>query len=257
MMCVINVLALFAEDYLDTYGRTKDSGQQFVVSEFVINFCYTAEMIIQIVVWGPSFCWKYKLHMKLELGYQIVNLGLFIWFLTGRGDVDDLTRFLSLIILLRILKLSNLLSEIWQWRLIMDTTRALFTPFWVVMLSTFILFYIFAQIGERAFGGLVQNNDLQILTTTDFPDTYTLMNMNDMVASFITLFAVMVVNNWQVLVAVFTTVSGTNWSWWYFIIFYFFSVIVITNIVISFVIDMYGNVSDLQDEKDKMREEEE
>ena len=75
------------------------------------------------------------------------------------------------------------------------------------------------------------------------------MNFNDFVSAFITLFALMIVNNWLDIVEVFVDVMGTNWVKWYFIFFYYFAVVVGINIVVAFSIDMYDSVSRLDEER--------
>ena len=42
------------------------------------------------------------------------------------------------------------------------------------------------------------------------PDSFILMNMNDLASGFITLFALMVVNNWYVTTDALTTGYGSN-----------------------------------------------
>jgi len=76
-----------------------------------------------------------------------------------------------------------------------------------------------------------------------------MMNFNDFVSAFITLFALMIVNNWLDIVEVFVDVMGTNWVKWYFIFFYYFAVVVGINIVVAFSIDMYDSVSRLDEER--------
>jgi hypothetical protein len=75
------------------------------------------------------------------------------------------------------------------------------------------------------------------------------MNFNDFVSAYITLFALMIVNNWLDIVEVYVDVMGTDWVKWYFIGFYYFSVIVGINIVVAFSIDMYDSVSRLDEER--------
>jgi hypothetical protein len=78
------------------------------------------------------------------------------------------------------------------------------------------------------------------------------MNMNDLTASFITLFALMVVNNWYVTTAALEAAVGNNHhARWFSITFYVICVIITLDIVVAFTIDMYGNVADLQRAKDK------
>jgi len=61
------------------------------------------------------------------------------------------------------------------------------------------------------FGGLIQVNDIRLLSNPNVDPLYTLMNMNDLLASFVTLFALMVVNNWYVIVETFTVVTNTGY----------------------------------------------
>ena len=92
---------------------------------------------------------------------------------------------------------------------------------------------------------MVKNNSIEIISNPDLPNLYRLMNMNDMLTSFITLFAILVVNNFQVVVEVFTTVMDSPYPIWFFVAFYFLSVVVLVEIVVALVIDMYGHISEL------------
>jgi two pore calcium channel protein 1 len=84
------------------------------------------------------------------------------------------------------------------------------------------------------------------------PDIYHLDNFNDVITSFITLFTLMMVNNWMVTVQMYVEIMGNDTNIrWYFVIFYYFSVIVGINIVVAYALDMYTAVERL----DKAREE--
>jgi hypothetical protein len=66
----------------------------------------------------------------------------------------------------------------------------------------------------------------------------------------VTLFILLVVNNWQVAVQMFINVSGGSLVYRvYFILFYYFGVIMCINILVSFAIDMYNAVSRLDEQK--------
>jgi len=75
------------------------------------------------------------------------------------------------------------------------------------------------------------------------------MNFNDFFSAFITLFALMIVNNWLDIVQVYVDVTGSEYVRWFFIFFYYFAVVVGINIVVAFSIDMYDSVSRLDDER--------
>jgi hypothetical protein len=129
---------------------------------------------------------------------------------------------------------------------------ALLKPFSSLLLIMFSLFLIFSTIGDRAFGGL-RNDDIRVLADQGVPDIYLEMNFNDLFNSFVTLFTLMVVNNWFVIVQMFENVTGTVWTRLYFVIFYFLSVIVMLNIVVAFAIDMYSSVDSLYAQKEEKK----
>ena len=75
------------------------------------------------------------------------------------------------------------------------------------------------------------------------------MNFNDLLSSFTTLFALMVVNNWMVITAMYVETMGSAWYEVYFGLFYYFSVVIGINIVVAFAIDMYSSVERLDHER--------
>ena len=75
------------------------------------------------------------------------------------------------------------------------------------------------------------------------------MNFNDLLSSFCTLFALMVVNNWMVITAMYVETMNNAWYEVYFGLFYYFSVVIGINIVVAFAIDMYSSVERLDHER--------
>jgi hypothetical protein len=53
-----------------------------------------------------------------------------------------------------------ILQELKQWKIILDTFRALLKPFYTLMLCMFIIYYVFAALGDYLFGGIVKVNDI-------------------------------------------------------------------------------------------------
>jgi len=62
-----------------------------------------------------------------------------------------------------------------------------------------LIFYEFAVIGSFLFGGVI-NNEEPISSFANGGTDFTLMNFNDLFSSLVTLFALMIVNNWYVMV---------------------------------------------------------
>lgn len=79
---------------------------------------------------------------------------------------------------------------------------------------------------------------------------YNLLNFNDMITSFMTLFALIVNNNWQYITLMCVNVVGGNTIYRvYFEVFYYFGVILGVNMFVAFAIDMYSAVTRMDDAK--------
>ena len=101
---------------------------------------------------------------------------------------------------------------------------------------------IFFSGGITIYTPEIRNND-----TT--PDLYALLNFNDMSSSYVTLFVLMIVNNWQVIAEMYVSIFGTKWVLIFFVTFYIWSVLIGLNIIVCFAIDMYAAIERLDKEK--------
>merc|ERR1719263_915318 len=104
-------------------------------------------------------------------------------------------KIFEIIIFIRMLKLLTLLYEIRVMRIIIETIRNLLRPLTNLAGILLSIYYIFAQLGMLMFGGKVYKGSPFIDNDPNIPNTYHLMNFNDLLSSFCTLFALMVVNN--------------------------------------------------------------
>ena len=70
------------------------------------------------------------------------------------------------------------------------------------------------------------------------------MNFNDMPSAMVTMFALMVVNNWQDIASmhVEATLNKREEYWLFFMCFYYFTVVMGMNIFIAFILDMHDSV---------------
>ena len=147
------------------------------------------------------------------------------------------------------IKLLTLLYEINTMKIIIETMRNLIGPLMHLFGVLFSIFYVFTLFGMLLFGGKVQKN-LPAISSSSSPDSYHLMNFNDMLSSFITLFALMVVNNWMIIVQMYVDImEGNTYYRFFFILFYYCAVITGINIVVAFAIDMYSSVERLDSDR--------
>ena len=59
------------------------------------------------------------------------------------------------------------------------------------------------------FGGKVTTTNLYVIIDDSIPDIYVLNNFNDLASGFVTLFELMVVNNWYVTAGMYVDITHT------------------------------------------------
>jgi len=92
----------------------------------------------------------------------------------------------------------GLMYEFKELKLIFKTLGIVTVPMFNLMGSLGIVYYIFALVGMKRFGGLVNKDSYNNMS--GIPAIYMANNFNDLISSFVTLFSIMVVNNWFVTV---------------------------------------------------------
>ena len=152
------------------------------------------------------------------------------------------------------LKLMTLLYELKTMRIIIETLKNLLGPLNNLIIVMLTIFYAFGQLGMVIFGGKIKLNSPEIVADSSIPDNYYLINFNDLMSSYITLFILIVVNNWYVIVQMCVDIMGGNMVYrYFFVIFYYFGVIIGLNIIIAFAIDMYAAVMRLEEQQEANR----
>jgi hypothetical protein len=136
-------------------------------------------------------------------------------------------------------------------RVIIETLRNLMAPLMGLLFVQYQFYYFYATLGNLLFGGKIYPNQPAIKYSSDIPSEYYLLNFNDLMSAYVTLFALMVVNNWMVVANMYAVVCNTNQVRWFFLSFYYFSVMIGINILIGFAIDMYGAIERMDLKKEE------
>lgn len=155
---------------------------------------------------------------------------------------------------MRILRLLIYLDEIKTFRIIVESIKSLLSPFWSILTVLFSIFYIFSLAGMWIWGGRVNLEIEEIRNNDSTPDIWGLNNFNDFISSFITLFGLMVVNNWMITAEMYVNISQSRWMLLYFVLFYAIAVLVGLNIIVCFAIDMYSSIRRLDAEQSSHQE---
>ena len=132
---------------------------------------------------------------------------------------------LALIFMIRNLRSLQFLVEFDSMRLIIETSRHISKPILGKFLFIYLIFYVYAQMGQIFFGG--ELTDKTFKEKSQAPHFYDLLNFNDFSAAIVTLFQQMVINNWFVTVNMYSNIMGeTFWVRLFFVSFWIAIVLV-------------------------------
>ncbi|KAL3898282.1 MAG: hypothetical protein SGPRY_012875, partial [Prymnesium sp.] len=107
--------------------------------------------------------------------------------------------------------------------------------FWGLAGAMWALFALYAQLGVSLFGGLVT---VDYWDPSDPMALYAYCNFNDFGSAVLTLFNLLVVNNWHDIMDVIVDLTS-SWSIIYFISWYILAVVIMFNLVIAHILDGY------------------
>ena len=103
-------------------------------------------------------------------------------------------------------------------------------------------FYFFGIVGMELFRGRLLPTNSAVIDSAFGASWYWSNNFDTMPHAAITLFELMVVNNWPITMEGVSAGDGPGWyqdGRWYFIVFYFICVNVVLNVLVAFLIDSY------------------
>ena len=103
---------------------------------------------------------------------------------------------MALILLCRLPILCVLLMELKDFRVIIHTGKRMFSPFMTFIFSLLLMIVFFKSIGIISFNGLIRTDDQAVIASTAGNPLYYLLNFNDTYSGLLTLFSILVSNNW-------------------------------------------------------------
>lgn len=135
----------------------------------------------------------------------------------------------------------------------MRTMTEMLEPASSLFMLIFLIFYMFGLWGMYMFGGVIKKDSIYITVNDGIPSDFYLMNFNDVTSSLITLYALMIVNNWYVIVNMIVMFMGSTLYRYYFILFYYVAVIIAVNILMAFAIDIYAVIEKIDNVQQQNR----
>ena len=198
---------------------------------------------------GATIVREKKLYI-LEIVCQIVSVLAYVK-LYSDGTEDQYATgasLLSFAFILRNLRMSVLLQERREFKVIMQMIMKTTGPFAYQLACLYIIYYLAALVGIFGLGGTIRQPNFH--SEDGIPNNlYYLINFNDLGSSIVTLYSWMIINNWPAMTDMMVGTAGAVWPRIFFMVFYVFVQWIILNIVIAMMIDIYTSVEDERDEK--------
>lgn len=162
-------------------------------------------------------------------------------------DYAIFATYFNVILLVRMIKIFDFLSELEQWQFFMRTLSVLKGPFFNLTFTLYSLYFFYCLVGMQIYGGKITDVAFAklFMLNPDFdssPD-YMWLNFNDFGSGLITLFSMQLFNNWQFIWDQFNFVlDNRTVSSLFFFSFMVMSTYVIINILMAFIIDVYTSI---------------
>jgi Ion transport protein len=155
-------------------------------------------------------------------------------------DVIPGSKALKVICVLKLARFLRLIGRFEPYSVIFMVIGNLAPFLFELAMSLYLVFYIFNITGIFLWSGHIKIDTPQDSKSPEFyPKNYEYLNFNDFASGFITLFSILVVNNWVVVATCFTTfISFQKGLRWFFLIFYMMANLLSMYILIGVVIDV-------------------
>lgn len=174
--------------------------------------------------------------------YLLINLLNFIGmlivlvFIAVGKETENLTHIIFPLVFLRSIRFMILLNIFPEFRIIFTTLHNMKIIFYGLFASLFSFFLLFSSLSMYFTGGHITKNAFDEMR--DIPANYKYLNFNDFPSSFITCFALMMINNLNILARSLSFGVGQMFRA-YFALFYFMATLIILNIIQTLMLEMY------------------
>ncbi|CAL8335310.1 two pore calcium channel protein 1 isoform X2 [Gadus morhua] len=237
-----NGIWILVETYMLNSGF---SWSRFVPWSYIVFLTiYGVEVLLKVAGLGPM--------AYISSGWNLFDFSVTVFAFLGLIALAfDMEPF-YFIVVLRPLQLLRLFKIKQRYRNVLDTMFELFPRMASLGLTLIIFYYSFAIVGMEFFADVIHPNCCNTSTVADsyrqknvtignrtvlLEGYYHLNNFNNILSSFVTLFELMVVNNWYITMEGVTSMTS-HWSRLYFMTFYIVTMVVMT-IIVAFILDAF------------------
>lgn len=250
LVAFCNVLLIVVEISIDP-SQLDNAMSRLVYYNLIFACWYITEHLIRLVGYGPKEyfrSWTNLYSGALSTAIFVLELLVLLLYSTPFRSGPDLVTFHTFSIMVRVLTVLIVLRPL----TIVSYVPALsqITTMLLDLLSNLrgfvgiliIAYYLFALLGMELFLntelGLQAGTDAALRCGTYENLTYFANNFHDFAASVVTLWDLMVVNNWMVFLEAFSRARGP-WTQLYFVAWWIVSVVICLHLFVSILLDTF------------------
>ncbi|XP_039160670.1 two pore calcium channel protein 1 [Eucalyptus grandis] len=242
---ILNLVAVIVETTLDIENNSAQKVWQEV--EFIFGWVYVLEMALKVYSLGFENYWRDGQNRFDFVITWVIVIGETITFVAPNGlDFLSNGEWIRYLLLARLLRLIRLLMHVKRYRAFVATFLTLLPSLMPYLGIIFCVMCIYCSLAEQIFGGMVNAGNSKLEETDLAADDYLLLNFNDYPNGMVTLFNLLVLNNWQEWMQSYKELTGTSWTLIYFISFYLITVLLLLNLVVAFVLEAFFTEMDLE-----------
>uniref|UniRef100_A0A7N0UKT4 EF-hand domain-containing protein n=1 Tax=Kalanchoe fedtschenkoi TaxID=63787 RepID=A0A7N0UKT4_KALFE len=235
---LLNLVAVIIETTLDIENSSAQSVWQGV--EFIFGWIYVIEMALKVYALGFENYWRDGQNRFDFIITWIIVIGETATFVSPHGlTFLSNGEWIRYLLLARMLRLIRLLMHVQRYRAFVATFLNLIPSLMPYLGTIFCVLCIYCSLGIQIFGGIVHVGNPKLEGTTLADDDYLLFNFNDYPNGMVTLFNLLVMNNWQDWMQGYEELTGSSWTIVYFVSFYLITVLLLLNLVVAFVLEAF------------------
>ncbi|KAI3949410.1 hypothetical protein MKW92_040471 [Papaver armeniacum] len=232
---LLNVVAVIIETTLDLHNRSVQRFWQEV--EYIFGLIYVLEMALKIFSYGFENYWSKGRNRFAFVITWIVVIGGFTVLTFPDATFLSNGEWIRYLLLARLLLLVRLLMLVPNYRNFISTFFTLIPALMPYLGTVFCISSMYCTLGIQVFGGIVNSGNPKLQTLEFYRNDYLLFNFNDYPNGMVTLFNLLVMGFWEVLMQGYKELTGTSWSLVYFIS--FTNLISFSFQVVAFVLEVF------------------
>jgi len=204
---------------------------------FTFSVFYASSLTIKINSLGFERFWHKEIvqhRFDFFNVYSLLGAELIYMFVYSNHNAVGLERAIILLSMARSLRLFRYVPPVKHLGYIIVRLMPTYEN---ITLLLVVVFFIYSSIGRWCFGGVIYSTNPALVGSQFAQQQYWSLNFNDCASSLVTLFVLMVVNNWYIIADAYMRAAGTWWASLFFVTFFVKVNLIVLNILMALILE--------------------